>query len=154
VGAEEGSGKPEAEHLRLVQEVAGLWFEMQARLQAHFAALASEHSLSAVQAKVLIQLDPAGAVTMRALADSLQYDPSNLTSVIDRLEALGAVQRRPDPRDRRAKGIVLTETGLHLREGFWHRLIGETGPLGRLDGDELARLRAVLRSALRPGPGA
>lgn len=26
---------------------------------------------------------------MRALADRLQYDPSNLTTVIDRLEALG-----------------------------------------------------------------
>jgi len=131
-----------------VQEVAGLWFEMQSRLQAHFAALAAEHSLSAMQAKVLVQLDPAGATTMRALADRLQYDPSNLTTVIDRLEALGVVERRADPRDRRVRGLVLTERGLRARDEFWHRLVNEAGPLGRLGLDELTELRAVLRSAV------
>jgi DNA-binding MarR family transcriptional regulator len=40
---------------------------------------------------------------MRALAASLGYDPSNLTSVIDRLEELGLVQRRPDAQDGRAR---------------------------------------------------
>jgi hypothetical protein len=40
-----------------VQEVVGLWVQVQARLQAHFAALAAEHSLSMMQAKVLTQLD-------------------------------------------------------------------------------------------------
>lgn len=138
----------QADHLRLVQEVAGLWFEMQSRLQAHFAALAAEHSLSAMQAKVLVQLDPAGATTMRALADRLQYDPSNLTTVIDRLEALGVVQRRADPRDRRVKGLVLTERGLRARDEFWQRLVNEAGPLGRLGRDELTGLRAILRAAV------
>jgi len=136
------------DHLRLVQEVAGLWFEMQSRLQAHFAAVAAEHSLSAMQAKVLVQLDPAGAVTMRALAGRLQYDPSNLTAVVDRLEALGAVERRPDPRDRRVRGLVLTDRGMQLRERFWQRLVGEAGPLGHLGAAELGQLRAILRLAL------
>jgi DNA-binding MarR family transcriptional regulator len=135
-------------HLQLVREVVGLWVEMQSRLQAHFAALAAAHSLSAIQAKVLIQLDPAGAVTMRALADRIQYDPSNLTSVIDRLEQLGAVERRPDPRDRRVKGLVLTDKGLLLRTEFWQRLVSEAGPLGGLSAGELAQLRTILQSAI------
>jgi DNA-binding MarR family transcriptional regulator len=97
---------------------------------------------------VLIQLDPAGAVTMRALADRIQYDPSNLTSVIDRLEQLGAVERRPDPRDRRVKGLVLTGKGLLLRTEFWQRLVSEAGPLGSLSAGELAQLRAILRAAI------
>ena len=143
-----GAPRPATSQLRLVQEVAGLWFEMQSRLQAHFAALAAEHSLSAIQAKVLIQLDQDGAVTMRALADRLQYDPSNLTSVIDRLVELGAVQRRPDPRDRRVKGIVLTGKGLELRTAFWQRLVNEAGPLGGLGAEELRQLRSLLRLAL------
>src|SRR5258706_13453946 len=84
---------PLSDHLRLEGEVVGLWFEMQARLEAHFTRLADENGLSAVQAKVLMQLQPGGAVTMRPLADQLQYDPSNLTGVIDRLEARGAVRR-------------------------------------------------------------
>jgi DNA-binding MarR family transcriptional regulator len=140
--------RPATSQLRLVQEVVGLWVEMQSRLQAHFAALAAEHSLSAIQAKVLIQLDQDGAVTMRALADRLQYDPSNLTSVIDRLVELGAVQRRPDPRDRRVKGIVLTGKGLELRTAFWQRLVNEAGPLGGLGASELRQLRSLLRLAL------
>jgi DNA-binding MarR family transcriptional regulator len=137
-----------AEHLRKVQEVVGLWVEMQSLLQAHFAALAAEHSLSAIQAKVLMQLDPAGAVTMRALAGRLQYDPSNLTTVIDKLEVFGAVRRRPDPRDRRVKGLVLTDKGRQIREAFWHRLINDTGPMGGLDVAELDQLRSLLRTAL------
>jgi len=132
----------------MVQEVIGLWVQMQSRLQEHFAALAAEHSLSAIQAKILIQLDPAGTVTMRALADRIRYDPSNLTTVIDRLEALGAVERRPDARDRRAKGLVLTDEGLSLRDAFWQRLSNEVGPLGGLDMKELAQLRSLLQLAL------
>ncbi len=139
---------PTTGHLRMVQEVIGLWVQMQSRLQEHFAALAAEHSLSAIQAKILIQLDPAGTVTMRALADRIRYDPSNLTTVIDRLEALGAVERRPDTHDRRAKGLVLTDEGLSLRDAFWQRLSNEVGPLGGLDMKELAQLRSLLQLAL------
>jgi DNA-binding MarR family transcriptional regulator len=36
----------------------------------------------------LLQLAPDQPVTMRALAARLQYDPSNLTGVIDRLERI------------------------------------------------------------------
>jgi MarR family transcriptional regulator, organic hydroperoxide resistance regulator len=148
VGTRRTGGDLAAGHLELVREVIGLWVQMQARLQEHFAALAAEHSLSAIQAKVLIQLDQDGAVTMRALAGRVQYDPSNLTSVIDRLEELGAVERRPDPRDRRAKGIVLTGTGLRLRTAFWQRLVSEAGPLGALGESQLAELRSLLEAAL------
>src|SRR6266516_3117055 len=123
---------PTTGHLRMVQEVIGLWVQMQSRLQEHFAALAAEHSLSAIQAKILIQLDPAGTVTMRALADRIRYDPSNLTTVIDRL----------------AKGLVLTDEGLSLRDAFWQRLSNEVGPLGGLDMKELAQLRSLLQLAL------
>src|SRR5215472_8310365 len=137
VGARPEASEPGADHLQLVQEVAGLWFAMDSRLQAHFAKLAAEQSLSAIQAKVLIQLDEDGAVTMRALASRLQYDPSNLTGVIDRLEELGVVRRRPDARDRRVKGIVLTGRGHGLRAAFWQRLISDAGPLGSLGAEDL-----------------
>ncbi len=128
--------------------MVGLWFEMQARLEAHFTRIAVEHGLSAVQAKVLIQLQPEGAVTMRTLAGQLQYDASNLTGVIDRLEERGAVRRQPHTQDRRLKGVVLTDEGARLRQVFWGRLTGRSGPLGRIDDRKLADLKALLRSAL------
>lgn len=142
-----------ADHLRLAQEVVWLWVQMQSRLQEHFAALAAEHSLSPVQAKILVQLDRNGAATMRALAAQLQYDPSNLTSVIDRLETLGAIERHPDARDRRVKRIVLTATGDQLRAAFWQRLTSDAGPLATLDAEQLAQLRSLLRLALAAQPG-
>jgi DNA-binding MarR family transcriptional regulator len=136
------------DHVPLVREVIGLWVQLQSRLQAHFTALAAEHSLSAIQAKVLLQLDPATPITMRALAARLQYDPSNLTGVIDRLEALGAVRRQPDPTDRRVKGLILTPNGVRMREPFWEQLMTDAGPLAHLTVSELEQLRTVLRSAV------
>jgi DNA-binding MarR family transcriptional regulator len=138
-----------SEHLRLEGEVVGLWFEMQARLEAHFTELAAEHKLTAVQAKVLLTVQPDGTMTMGSLAALLQYDASNLTGVVDRLEELGAVRRQPHPHDRRAKGVVLTAEGQRMRQSFWQQLTSHTGPLGRLTSRELAGLRTLLRSALR-----
>jgi DNA-binding MarR family transcriptional regulator len=143
------TAKPSTEHLRLEGEVVGLWFEMQARLEAHFTELAAQYGLSAIQAKVLLTLQPDGAMTMRTLAGQLQYDASNLTGVVDRLEEVGAVRRQPHPSDRRAKGVMLTDEGQRVRRAFWERLTNNTGPLGRLNGRELTALRGLLRSAMQ-----
>jgi DNA-binding MarR family transcriptional regulator len=140
---------PTQGHLRLEGDVVGLWFEMQAQLQAHFTELASKHNLTAAQAKVLMQLQPDVAVTMRTLAGQLQYDASNLTGVVDRLEEMKAVRRQAQPNDRRVKGVVLTDEGKRLRQAFWERLTSKSGPLGRLDTRQLTSLRALLRTALR-----
>src|SRR5260370_36758865 len=107
------------EHLRLEGQVVGLWFQMQARLEAHFTELAAQHALSAVQAKVLLQLPADGAVTMRALAGQLRYDASNLTGVVDRLEALGAVPRPCHPQGRRGKRGAPPAGGRGFGEASW-----------------------------------
>jgi DNA-binding MarR family transcriptional regulator len=140
---------PKPATLRLEGEVVGLWFEVQARLEAHFTALAADYGLSAVQAKMLLILKPEGAVTMRALARDLQYDASNMTGVVDRLEAMGMVRRQTQPHDRRAKGVLLTGEGERVRLAFWEKLTSKSGPLGRLDSRELTNLRRLLRSALQ-----
>jgi DNA-binding MarR family transcriptional regulator len=143
------TGASAPEHLRLEGEVVGLWFEMQARLEAHFTNLATDFGMSAVQAKVLLVLQPAGAMTMRTLAGQLQYDASNLTGVVDRLEQLGAVRRESPAHDRRAKAVVLTAEGQRMRQAFWERLTNNTGPLGRLNNRDLTSLRSLLLSAMR-----
>jgi DNA-binding MarR family transcriptional regulator len=149
MSAKRKAAAPPSEHLRLEGEVVGLWFEMQARLEAHFTALAAEYGMSAVQAKVLLVMQPAGAMTMRTLAGQLQYDASNLTGVVDRLEQLGAVRRESAAHDRRAKAVVLTAEGQRMRQAFWEQLTSNTGPLGRLNSRDLASLRSLLRAAMR-----
>ena len=77
------AGASGSDHLRLEGEVVGLWFEVHARLEAHFTELAVQYGLTAVQAKVLLTLQPDDPMTMRTLAGRLQYDASNLTGVVD-----------------------------------------------------------------------
>ncbi len=85
---------------------------------------------------------------MRALASRLRYDASNLTGLVDKLETRGAVERRPDPSDRRIKAIAMTEEGARLRENFRCRLESEAGSLASLSDSQLRELRDLLQAAL------
>lgn len=46
------------------------------------------------------------------IADAVGIDRTVFTYLVDELEEHGLVERRPDPRDRRARQIVATEPGL------------------------------------------
>jgi DNA-binding MarR family transcriptional regulator len=48
------------------------------------------------------------------LAGHLRVAPRSVTDVIDALEEHGLVERRPDPRDRRATVVTLTASGRGL----------------------------------------
>ncbi|GBE23979.1 transcriptional activatory protein BadR [bacterium BMS3Bbin02] len=50
-------------------------------------------------------------VRMADLAAAVVISKSGITSLVDRLEAGGSVQRNPDPDDRRATRITLTPLG-------------------------------------------
>lgn len=50
------------------------------------------------------------------LADEVGVDPAAMVRSVDQLEKAGYVERRPDPEDRRAKGLYLTESGRALAE--------------------------------------
>ena len=47
--------------------------------------------------------------TQAALADMLEIEPITLVRLLDKLEAAGLVERRPDPADRRVRRLHLTE---------------------------------------------
>jgi DNA-binding MarR family transcriptional regulator len=49
--------------------------------------------------------------TQLALARPLGVDRTVMTYLLDELEGAGLVARRPDPADRRARHVLLTETG-------------------------------------------
>src|SRR6476660_7925423 len=68
--------------------------------------------LSAAKYKVLSQIAKAGEpVPLRLLAEEQQCVASNVTTLIDRLEADGLVRRVDDPADRRSKRATLTALG-------------------------------------------
>ncbi|HYH03929.1 MAG TPA: MarR family transcriptional regulator [Bacillota bacterium] len=55
-------------------------------------------------------------LTLSELSLRLLKVNSNITMMVDHLEAKGLVKRIPDPRDRRVIRVRLTEQGLELRE--------------------------------------
>lgn len=136
---------------RVPQELIQLLLAMSGRVLQHFAARAAQFELSPGEGKVLLTLQPGEALSMRALARRLHYDASNLTGLIDKLEDRGAIERRADPSDRRAKAIVPTDAGLRLREDFWRRLTTDVGPVRALTDAQRAELQSLLRTAVQDG---
>ena len=59
---------------------------------------------------VFAQIKPEGT-RLTELARGANMTPQAMGELVDELEELGYVERRPDPNDRRAKLIVLTDTG-------------------------------------------
>lgn len=50
-------------------------------------------------------------LTQRQLADLMASDPNTVTSVLNRMEAAGLIERKPHLTDRRAKHVVLLPHG-------------------------------------------
>ena len=72
----------------------------------------SEHGLSYAAAIPLLVLFRQGkSVRQGVLADELGIEGPSLVRLIDLLEAEGLVERREDPKDRRAKTLHLTTAG-------------------------------------------
>jgi MarR family transcriptional regulator, transcriptional regulator for hemolysin len=65
--------------------------------------------LTRAQCKVLGYLARNEGINQAGLADLLEIKPMSLVRQIDRMEEDGWIERRPDPSDRRAHRLVLTE---------------------------------------------
>ena len=73
--------------------------------------------LSAAKYKVLSQIAKSKEpVPLRLLAEEQQCVASNVTTLVDRLEADGLVRRVDDPADRRSKRAELTDLGQEKAE--------------------------------------
>jgi DNA-binding MarR family transcriptional regulator len=100
--------------------------------------------LLAITERLRQHWSPGEAIPMRKLAQQLDYDASNLTTVVDRLAGRGALERQADPADRRVKALVLTPEGERLRDQFWRNLVTDPGPLTALRQGDLRTLTRLL----------
>lgn len=65
--------------------------------------------LTRAQWQALAHLARQEGINQSGLAESLEIEPITLCRLIDRMEAAGWVERRPDPGDRRARLLFLTD---------------------------------------------
>ena len=75
-------------------------------------------------------------------------DNSNVTGIVDRLEAHGLVERRPAEHDRRVKTLVLTDKGIATRAEVERSMSVPPPPLAGLSDADAAALRDILQRAL------
>jgi DNA-binding MarR family transcriptional regulator len=73
--------------------------------------LLATHGLSMWAYVVLSQLNRQPAGTQLALAQAIRYDKTRLIGLLDELEQEGLIARTPDPQDRRARVVTLTDAG-------------------------------------------
>jgi DNA-binding MarR family transcriptional regulator len=102
---------------------------------------------------VLVAITTEDPSSQLALAHRLGIDKTQMTYVVDALEAGGFAERRPDPRDRRVRQVHPTDAGRALLSAARDGLRGAEGTLLRhLTADEQRQLRRLLaRVALGAG---
>jgi DNA-binding MarR family transcriptional regulator len=111
-------------------------------------AILSELGISPQQAMAMGTLKAGEPLRMSALAEALHCDNSNITGIVDRLEAAGLAERRPDASDRRVKAVALTEEGERMQIEI-ERRAGEPPPtIASLSPEDAIALRDILSRAL------
>lgn len=62
---------------------------------------------------------PGRSLRVKQLADEVVLSPTAMSRFVDRVEAAGCVRREPDPDDRRALQVTLTDEGIELLRRMW-----------------------------------
>jgi MarR family transcriptional regulator, organic hydroperoxide resistance regulator len=110
--------------------------------------LCAELDLTAAQGHALRSLDPERPVPMSALADLLFCDASNVTGIVDKLEARGLISRQATDHDRRVKQLIVTDAGKKLRHELNARVLAPPRAVSALPDDVKAALVDVVRGVL------
>jgi DNA-binding MarR family transcriptional regulator len=148
---EEGGRR--AEPRTIDEQVLDLMFQVLGLLKNHFHAAIVDMGLTPQQAHALRALDPTRPVPMRELAAGIMCDASTVTGIVDRLEDRGLVERRPDPDDRRVKGLVVTPAGIEVRDRIWREVMGHAPHLAVLSPEERIKLRDQLKRVVEANAG-
>lgn len=108
--------------------------------------------LSRAKWSVLAHLSRNEGIRQVGLAEILDVSPITLTRHLDRLEKEGLVQRRPDPGDRRAYQLYLTDEAapaMEMLRGLAEQTRGlALGGLSEHERSELTRLLCKVQSNL------
>jgi len=102
-----------------------------------------------------LRRSPGRRLRVNELAREVVLSPTAMSRFVDRVEAAGYVRREPDPADRRALQVVITDEGVALLRRMWP--IYEAGierHFAAFLGRSAPRVRAMLErmaDSARPG---
>jgi len=104
-----------------VTEVRARIRKLERRLEQMLIEGAACCGVTLVQCHTLVELAQLAPVNLTELADRLELDKSTVSRTVDGLVAAGLVRREPDPDNRRAVLLSLTDDGIK-RVGRIHEL--------------------------------
>ncbi len=121
-------------------------------MRARFDSRARKLSLTRSQWRVLVFLARSEGINQSGLAEIIEVERMSLGRMIDRLEAAGMVERRPDATDRRVHRLYLTSSARPLLDKMVD-LANETQEealegLSEADRDQLHRLLTGIKTNL------
>lgn len=118
------------------------------RLNAALEPRLGELGLTVPMSQALYLVDPdRPAPAMSVLADRLRCERSTLTSLVDKLQERGFVERVSDAQDRRSKVVLLTEAGRAARIRLLELML-ESAPTNRLTAAQQRQWRALFAIVL------
>ena len=128
-----------------------LLYDLMLVQRARMPAIAAELELSPMQIQLLRLIEPDRPVPMGKAACGLGCDASNITGIVDRLEARGLIERQHLATDRRVKNLALTAEGRRLRRQVEAILSAAPG-VSALAASEQASLQDLLSRSLAKSP--
>jgi DNA-binding MarR family transcriptional regulator len=103
------------------------------------------HGLTMWGYVVLSALDRSSIRTQAALAAAIGADKTRIIRILDDLQDDGYIERRPDPDDRRARLLAITDAGRRVKDTVQNEIQrGEERWLGELSADERRTFLRVL----------
>lgn len=112
--------------------------------------ISAEHDLSLTQLRVLGILRDRRP-RMSDLAAFLGLDKSTLSGLVDRAARRGLMTRAPNPTDKRAVDVLITDAGRELTERMYQEARTALAPAtGRLDEQQRLQLAQLLQPVLTP----
>ncbi len=91
-------------------------------IRTRFDQKARAYGMTRAQWIILLRLDRQPGMSQNELASICEVEPITVGRLIDRLEARGLVERRPDPSDRRIRRLhLLPAASALIKEIIFHR---------------------------------
>jgi DNA-binding MarR family transcriptional regulator len=117
------------------------------RHRARAAQLLAPLGLHVGQEALLLELDRTGPRIQAQLSEALGCEPPSVTLMTRKLESSGHIRRTPDPADKRATVVALTDSGRAMAEQIrrlWLTLADET--IRGLPAEMLEQLPGILHT--------
>ncbi len=129
-------------------------YEVSRAMRRLFDARARDLGFTQGQWRILAQLSRNEGISQVGLAEILEMQPISLARVLDRMEGNGLIERRPDPKDRRALKLFLMPAAGPMLEIL--RTVGDelrsiaTSNLSSAEQETLVHLIGKIRHSLEP----